>query len=264
MICGCNQASVETVSSNTVMSSQVYQMYLIEADKSETRITATFRIGGATGTTLELTEPGNIFYNGAPLPKSAPENLLGSNYRMKGTDYRIFSKGYIPAHRFSFTDNDGKNYLNSINLVPIEISANPGFLFQFAQPATIPLSRAVGANETLTVAIDSVIDDEIPTSDNSAYLSPNRNALIITPQYWLAKSLKGKAELKIKIKKNSIISQGSPLGGSISAEYSAAPVSVAVNSAKKSRVDKKRSEGNVKSSDSTEIKFHKREKLNDK
>lgn len=237
LIGGCNQGSVETISSNTVMSSQVYQIYNIEADKSKTNITATFRVGGATGTTLELTEPGKISYNDAPLPVSAPGNLIGTNYRMKGTDYRSFSKDYRPAHKFSFTDNDGKTYINSINLLPLEVSANGGLMIEASQPTLVPLSRAVAADETLTIAINSIIEDQIPTSDNSVYFNENRSAIIITPKYWQAKSLKAKAKLEIKVKKNAIVSQGTQLGGSMTAVYSAAPVFLSVGEAKTAAVN---------------------------
>lgn len=234
---GCNQGSVETISSNTVMSSQVYQSYHIKAEKGRTDITATFRVGGATGTTLELTEPGKISYNDAPLPVSAPGNLIGTNYRMKGTDYRSFSKNYRPAHVFSFTDNDGKTYINSINLLPLEISAANNLTLEASQPTAIQLSRAVAADETLTIAINSIIEDQIPTDDNSVYFNKNRSAIIITPKYWQTKSIRAKAELEIKVKKNAIVSQGTPPGGSITAVYSAAPVYLSVGNAKPAPVN---------------------------
>lgn len=229
LICGCVQGSVDTISSNTVQSSQIYQIYNIEASKERTDITATFRVGGSTGTTLELTEPGKISYNDAVLPVSVPSNLIGTNYRMKGTDYRTFTKNYQPIHKFSFTDNEGKNYINSVELLPLEISGDSSFTLQNSQPTTFPLSRSSANDEILTVAIDTIIEDQIPTSDNSVYFNENRSAIIITPKYWQTKSLKSKAELKIKAKKNSIISQGAPIGGSISAVYSAVPLMININ-----------------------------------
>ena len=93
----CVQSSVETVPSDTVQSSQIYRIYTIEANKTRTEIAAAFRIGGATGTTVELTAPAQILYNNQAMPVSAPSNLIGTNYRMKGTDYRTFS-GNITRH----------------------------------------------------------------------------------------------------------------------------------------------------------------------
>lgn len=244
---GCNQASVETVSSNTVMSSQVYQIYTVEAEKGRTDITATFRVGGATGTTLELTESGKISYNDAMLPVAAPSNLIGTNYRMKGTDYRTFTKNYQPNHKFSFTDNEGKTFENSVNLLPLEVSGNSVFTLQISQPTMIPLSRPIGKDEILTVAIDTIIEDQVPTSDNSVYLNENRSAIIITPKYWQTKPLKSKTELKIKVKKNSIVSQGAPIGGSISAVYSATPLMININNSQKAtNITAKTENANVK------------------
>lgn len=231
-ICACNQASVDTIASNTVMSSQVYQVYSVEASRSNSQIVATFRVGGATGTTLELTAPGKIFYNTAELAKSDPSNLIGTNYRMKGTDYRLSSKSYQTKHEFSFTDNDGKTYVNSISLAPIEIVSTAPFSLQTVQLTTIPLSRAVGTDEKLTISLDTIIDDEIPTADNSVYFNQTRSAIIVTPKYWQTKSLKAKAELQIEVAKTDSISQGTALGGSISAKYSAAPIFVSVSNSK--------------------------------
>lgn len=233
----CVQASVETVSSNTVQASQIYQIYNIETSKAKTEIVAAFRIGGATGTTLELTAPANVFYNNQPLPVSAPGNLIGTNYKMKGTDYRTFLDNFQSSHEFSYTDADGKTYVNSISLAPVEISAKGAINLEMENPTTIPLSRVIGANETLTVAIDSIIDDEIPTNGNTVYFNEKRNAIVITPQYWSAKQLKPRAELQIKIKKSGSVSNGTPLGGSISAVYKAAPVMISVGQTKKVSTD---------------------------
>ena len=229
----CIQASVETVSSNAVQSAQIYQIYIVEASGARTDVVAAFRIGGATGTTLELAEPAKILYNGAAMPVSAPGNLLGTNYRMKGTDYRTFFNEYNPSHEFSFTDNDGKTFVSTVNLAGFEIAAQGAITLESSQPATIPLTRGVGADESLTIAIDTIIDDEVSLSpDSPVYLNAKRNAVIITPQYWQAKQLKPQAELKLKIKKSGNVSQGSTLGGSFSAVYSAAPVMVNVNQGK--------------------------------
>ncbi len=228
IVSACNQASVETISSNTVQASQIFQIYSVEASKSRTEIIAAFRVGGATGTTLELAAPAQILYNRQPLPVSAPSNLIGTNYRMKGTDYRTFSELYQPTHEFSYTDADGKTYVNSISLAPLELSAKGATSLENEKPTTITLSRIVGSDETLTIAIDSIIDDEIPTNENSVYLNEKRNEVVITPEYRQTKQLKPQAELQIKIKKNANITNGSPLGGSISAVYSAAPLTVNV------------------------------------
>ncbi len=231
-IFGCNQGSVETIPSNTVMSSQVFQLYTVEGSRSNMQVVAAFRVGGATGTTLELTAPGKVSYNAAEMPVSAPSNLIGTSYRMKGTDYRISGNEYRAKHDFLFTDNDGKTYANSISLSPLEIVTNSALALQNNQPTTISLSRTVAADEKLTVGIGTSIGDEIPTAGNSIYFNSSRNAIIITPQYWQAKSLRTKTEVEIVVSKSAGITQGSPLGGSISAKYSAAPTAISVSAAK--------------------------------
>lgn len=231
-ICACNQGSVDTIESNKVMSSQVYQIYYVEGKKSGTTVVATFRVGGATGTTLALTDPGKILYNGTALDKSDPSNLIGTNYRMKGTDYRAMVKNYQPKHEFVFTDNDGKTSTNSVTLLPLEVSANGGLFLDSAQPTTIPLSRAIGTDETLVLGIGTSIGEDVSGS-GTVFLNSARNAVTITPQYWAEKKLGARASIEIKVKKNSSIAANNNLGGSISVEYLAEPVSVSVSQAKK-------------------------------
>lgn len=224
----CVQASVETVSSNAVQAAQVYRIYAIQASAAKTEAVAAFRVGGATGTTLELNAPAKILYNDEAMPVSAPGNLIGTNYRVKGTDYRTSFQQYSPAHKFSYTDAKGKTYVNSITLAPVEIAAKNAIRFDNLKPTVIPLSRAIGASETLTISLDSVIDNAIPTNDDSVFLNASRNAVVIAPNYWKTKSLESQTELKIKIKKSGTVSNAAPLGGSISATYSAASVSVKI------------------------------------
>ena len=232
----CVQASVETVSSNTVQSSQIYQIYTIETSRAKTEAVAAFRVGGATGTTLELNAPAKILYNKQPMPVSVPSNLIGTNYRMKGTDYRAGVENFQAVNEFSYTDAKGKNYVNSISIAPVEITTKGTIIFTNSKPTIVALSRAVGANETLTVGFDSPIGDEVPTQEKSVYLTDRRNAVVITPQYWRGKELNSQADLQIKIKKTETVASGTPLGGSISAVYSALPVSVNVkNPPKKKR-----------------------------
>jgi len=231
-ICACNQGSTDTIASNTVMSSQVYQIYYVEGKKGGTTVVATFRVGGATGTTLALTEPGKILYNGTALDKSNPSNLIGTNYRMKGTDYRAMVKNYQPKHEFVFTDNDGKTSTNSVTLLPLEVSANGGLFLDSAQPTTIPLSRAIGTDETLVLGIDTSIGEEV-SGGGTVFLNSARNAVTIMPQYWAEKKLGARATIEIKVKKNSSIAANNNLGGSVTTEYLADPVYVSVSQAKK-------------------------------
>ena len=226
-IASCQYASVDTVNSNNVQSSTVYQDYRIEADRSQTQVAATFRVGGSTGTTIEMSEPGKILHNGNDLSLSAPANLLGTNYKTKGTDYRAGLKGYQPNHEFVFTDKSGATYKNSLSLAPLEIAAGKSDLvLRRAQPTMIRLSRAIAQNETLSVGINTTAGDEVPTRGNSVYLSASRDALVITPQYWQGKIPAGRAELQVKVSRRENVSQGTTVGGAIQIVYSSAPVAV--------------------------------------
>lgn len=219
----CQQASVDTVNSNTVESAQVYQQYFITATRGQSSVAATFRVGGATGTTVELSQPGKVTYNGAPLDKSAPSNFIGTDYRVKGTDYRKSTDNYQANHEFLYTDAGGKTYRNSIALPPLEIGAKI-ISINRKTVSKIPLSRALGAGETIKLLIGYSTIEPIPDQYKTIYLAPERNALIITPKFWQSHSATGETSVGLKVKKTSSISQGTPLGGLMTVEYESSTV----------------------------------------
>ena len=229
---GCGpSASVDSVTSNTVQSSQIYQSYSVDGDRSQTTGSAVFRVGGGSGTTLELLAPSAVSYNGTAMTFSPPGGLF--NVRTKGTTYFTRVNNYQETSVFEYTDADGKKYTNSITLPTIEIAQKPPFTLRKSQPATVALSRPVGANERLSLAVNSTIFDGIPDNRNTVYLNQSRTAVIITPEYWADKTLPASVELKIKIAKSETPAQATSIGGSISAEFTAAPLLVSVDNAAK-------------------------------
>lgn len=221
----CQQASVDTVNSNKIETSQIYQNYVVAANRSQSQVTATFRVGGSTGTTVELSAPGRIVYNGATLDKSDPSNFIGTNYRVKGTDYRKTINSYQQNHEFIYTDASNRTYQNSVSLPPIEIAAKTVVINKKAI-SRIPFSRPLAANETISLSLGNSSIEPIPDQYNMISLSPQRNAIILTAKFWKNRSGAGDDSVSIKVKKTSGISQGTPLGGSITIEYTCAPVGV--------------------------------------
>lgn len=194
-------------------------------------MTATFRVGGATGTTIELGVPGKIVYNGAALDKSDPTNFVGTNYRVKGTDYRKSGGGYQPNHEFVYTDAGGKVFQNSIVLQPLEVAAKTGITLNKNAASRIPFSRVADGNETITLLLGNATIEM--ALDKTMYLSTERNALVLTSKFWQNRTAAGETTIGLKVKKTANIAQGTPLGGSITAEYTSSVVSVKFGNAVK-------------------------------
>ena len=224
-------ASVDTISSNAVQSSQIYQQYRISGERETTVISAVFRVGGATGTTVELGAPSQISYNGAPMKLSLPQSF--TNVRTKGTTYETAQKGFSESNKFDYINADGKTFSNSINLAPLEINAKSLTSIQLTQPSSIPLSRTIGADENLVVTVNDGFGEKVPNSEKSIYFNAERNAVIITPQYWAEKSPPAQTVVKMRVYKDASVSEGTALGGTIYAEFSTAPCNVNVSRAEK-------------------------------
>ncbi len=237
LISACGpSASVDTVASNTVDSSQIYQDYRITGDGSQAKIVATFRVGGATGTTLELKSPGKILYNGASMIFSAPGGVM--NVRTKGTTYETTVQNFPAVNKFDYTDADGRTYSNSINFSSVQIAAQAPLILQRNRPAVLQLSRPIGADEKIRVQYDSGFRDDVPNSDNSLTFNPARSAIIFTPQYWSsAKNLAAKNTVRLEVTKTASVAKGTATGGAISIEFTTSAFAVNVNKSGKLSVN---------------------------
>jgi len=84
----------------------------------ELTATATFRFGGANGTTLLLVKPSSVLFENQAMPN---ENNVFS-----GTYYEMnFQTGIKPGYQFVYTDGDGKSYANRAVIIPAEITSAP-------------------------------------------------------------------------------------------------------------------------------------------
>lgn len=122
LLVGC---STETEPIDKVDQGSIYQSYSVTYDsKSDTTsVTAEFRFGGSSGTTLRLTGGASVKNNHAAL----------SERSFLGTRYRGEKQGFHPNHTFEFVDVRGNRYVNSITLerdrdvnIPLQQGAEPG------------------------------------------------------------------------------------------------------------------------------------------
>lgn len=163
MILGC--ASTETVESTKVAPTEIYQSYLIRATKNSTGVNVTFRVGGPTGSTVDLDAPSNVSHNGKEMTESAPGFL-------KGTDYHGSANQFVSHHKFSYKDASGKVWENEISLDALEVNSQ-NLNISKMKGGTITLSRPVGKDETVEF---SLVSERNPPATNGANGNSNINS----------------------------------------------------------------------------------------
>lgn len=232
-VLGC--ASTETIESTKVAPTEIYQDYTIHGSKTGTNTTVTFRVGGSTGSTVDLDAPSKINHNGKEMNESKPNFL-------KGTDYNDSANEFISEHKFAFTDASGKVWQNEISLQALEITSQ-NLVISKASGAAITLSRPVGKDENVEFSLVSEKNPP-PSQDNSnsnvktkasepdystnlqIKFDEARSTATIEP-FSLKKFVDGKANLKVTVRKNKAAQQ-SAKGGSLDFTYESNKISVNV------------------------------------
>lgn len=211
---GC---SIDTVGSTEVSSESIYQSYWAEFDEasSSTNLTATFRVGGSTGTTVELQSPSQVTVNGRSM---ARENFLGTRYILNQV-------GLVPDARFSFVNQRGDRMENSIRIHPIAARLARTTVLVY-EPLEIDIDTAVVPSN---VEIKGVISMDRNDSD-SKYQSvtsawDSRRQKLVFSGADLSRSLgDGPATLTISSSTWSRLAQSSREGGYISSTYKVRPI----------------------------------------
>lgn len=235
---GCR--SCDTIESNKVVQSEIYQDYSVTASNTGTDVTATFRVGGSTGMTVDLDAPSKVEYNG----REMTENLRSM---LAGTIYTVQITGFQGSHQFTYTNGEGRVFENSITFDQLEIV--PGVREINPKEKTIIfLSRPLRDNESLETTLSSLEPTPTPTPQNGnaerrgnirvedspsfsqslgGNLTGKRNAIEISPGD-LKNFVPGKAVLKIAVRGNSGLQQETKTGGTIRYTYTSEGLSVTV------------------------------------
>lgn len=220
-------ASSDTAESSTVKQSEIYQNYLVEYDEGLIQVTATFRFGGATGTTLSLTPPSRVTYNGLPL---TPSKVM-----FAGTGYRFTGDLYQPTVAFEFTDTAGKTYNNSIGLNALEFKTAPAGAAKSAK-LLLPVSRIVresgvkvelkirdGAGKEYTSEVKS--ERGVVGFRNSVYFDESQLAIAVEPDF-LKDIPAGPVKISLQEEVQQKPAQATHLGGLLTMRYHAKPISL--------------------------------------
>lgn len=228
-VLGC--ASTETVESTKVAPTEIFQSYAIRGSKNNTSVTATFRVGGGTGSTVDLDAPSKVDHNGKPMNEGAPSFL-------KGTDYSASNSEFVGTHKFAFTDASGKVWENEINIDALEINGQ-NITISKATGGTIILSRPVGNDENVEFLLNTQEAlRPVSNANNSNSSSPNgsttlqykfdnaRSTVTIEP-FSLKNFANGKAKLSVTVRKNKSTQQ-SAKGGALDISYESAKITANV------------------------------------
>lgn len=230
-VLGC--ASTETIESTKVSATEIYQSYVIQGNKNSTSVNATFRVGGPTGSTVDLDAPAKIEHNDKEMTESAPGF-------MKGTDYYDSSSQFVSNHKLKFTDASGKVWENEISFDVLEITSQ-NLSFSKANGGSFTLSRPLGKDETIEISLTSEKNPPPPSNNgNSGNKTSDLNyGISLHPTFdqagttakidvsELKNFVDGKANMQVTIRKNKGAEQ-SAKGGSLDFTYEAQKVSVNV------------------------------------
>lgn len=214
--------STDTVSSKDVNADAINQSYTLsynEADNS-TWMYAQFRVGGSTGTTVDLNDPAQLRINGQTPTKST----------FLGTSYEINNSGFVRSATFEFRGSDGKTMVNSINIDPVYLRKADQTV-SVAQPYLIDVEAPnLGSNEYVSVRLTQQIQKpdgsiQFNTADG-VYLAATNKASFSPSD--LNRLSGGVAKLEISRQKSQRLSQSTRDGGGISASYNLRPLSVTI------------------------------------
>jgi hypothetical protein len=234
---GCR--SCDTVESTKVAQSEIYQDYSITASGSGTSVTATFRVGGSTGTTVDLDAPSKVEYNGRELTENLRSMLTGTNYTTESNEFQ-------GSHQFTYTNGDGRVFQNAISFDPLD--PLPGVReIRPKEKTIIILSRPLRDDESIDATLSSLEPTPTPAAQNGnserignrsvdtpSYsqslrntLTGKRTAIEIGPGD-LRDFVPGKAVLRITVRGSSDLQQKTGKGGTIGYTYTSQGLGVTV------------------------------------
>lgn len=217
ILCACPSTAI--TDSDKVDQDEIYQSYslIYNDENSTTEARATFRVGGMTGTTLNLVSPSKITFNSLEMESS---RILGSSYSIE------LDNGFTRKHYWLWTDNNKKTYKNTATITSIDFD-NPPDEISNSNNVEIEFSGSeLSDGEEVKAVIESTSDGQ--TESAYAYQT-NAGANSVTfEEEDLAKLFEGQATLYLERSKSTEVSSGTSKGGSINVTYRTRDVSIQI------------------------------------
>ncbi len=211
-------SSNEIGESKDVAQDKIYQGYSVnytEGDETA-EIFSQFRFAGRNGTTLILSQPSQLQFDG--------EKIKVDSGDYSGAYYKTLkpAMGFYGKHTFTFTTTDNKTYSNSFSFdgfklvnIPAAASKSKDLLLPFETPA-------LKGDDYISVAAVST-DSTFSISHNYA----DGNAVKI-PAVYLKKQTGKELTLEARIVRKPALQQTTPEGGSLIIEYRLKPVKISL------------------------------------
>jgi hypothetical protein len=213
---------METIESTKIPQSEIRQTYVVTATREQTNVAAYFN-QGSWGKSVDLDAPSKIEDDDGELPQSSLTFLTGTTYGKKLAGLRT-------AHRFVYTNNDGKVFRNELNFEPLDLPDGE-IVINRLQETVIRLSRAAGKDEKISISLQSA--QKPPDSGNSNAapnnseeydlflnneLDENRSVIVLKPKN-LKKFVGGKAVLSVEISRELPLQEQTQAGGTMRWSY---------------------------------------------
>lgn len=217
----------ETGNIKDVTQSEIYQDLSFTSNGSSTTVRATLSFAGVRGTTLKLTNPSKILFEGQPLEEK--------NGQYSGTYYEKTFDTILNNGTFVFTDTKGKTYTNKVELPAIDFRNSPTQINR-AAITKMPITNGAkisGCEVNLKISyqdkqgFQSTTVPVLPQKNgiDSAYFDSKTQSIVIEPNLW--RSVKAnKVEIEIASKSSQNLQQATAIGGKINSEYSGKIISV--------------------------------------
>lgn len=206
-LAGCK--SKETANSGEVKQSAIFQSYAVRYTEAtnETQASAAFRSGGSDGSTLVLTTPSSVTFNGHPMEL---HNNPGRTW------YESYFRQVLPNGlecRFEFKDKDGKSYINTVTFNAVLVGSIPETVEKGMPLAFTFKTAGLNPGETINVHLSDSINSETIT-----LTTVGSDGKLVIPANELSK-LKGKVTMRITRFYRAKLTNATEEGGTMVFEY---------------------------------------------
>ena len=211
-----NCASTEVADSRDVNQQKIYQDYEVvyNEENGNAQAEAVFRFGGNKGTTLILSDSSNVKVNN--------NNMLGSELLFRGYVYEFF--GFDEAttfFEFKFTDTEGNQYVNGINVYPIDKINIPDSIALYQNSTVSWIGPSVQSGEQVEVIIEDMAGNQAKAKTRIK----GANEVLIQAEN-VTGLVEGTGNLYIRREINNSLKQSAEMGGTIKSLYYTAIVKI--------------------------------------
>lgn len=223
---GC--MSNDTIDDTDVNPDKIYGRYeaRFSAETNNLWLSAQFRVGGDSGTTVRLTAPASITVDGQAMRvhdgDTATLNLSGTHYYLNG------SVDVLPdSHRFVWTRNDGSAYTNVVTQAKSVAVAEPAAdsTVSRTQALTITWDGALEDGERVVAHVDSAV--ELDTT--FARKSVTTGNSVIIPAEDMAEFPAGPATIQLERWLEAPTAEGHPEGGKRLSSYVSPKIQIEIS-----------------------------------